>query len=75
MSRHISELINYGVVLLVSFVVTILLQDFVEEEFSDSGTVTMVAEFIPALFIVLVLGAVAAGMSKSFGYGTAGARP
>lgn len=74
MSRHISNMINYGVVLLISFVVTILLQDFVTNEFDGTGTVALVAEFIPALFLILVLGAIAARMSQEMGL-TGGARP
>lgn len=60
-------MIGYGVVLLIAFVVTILLQDFVADEFTGDGTTSLIAEFIPALFLILVLGAVAAKMAQQMG--------
>lgn len=65
----VEETINHGVALIVGFIMAIIVEEVVAGQFTDGGVLSVVAENITALYIVLVLALFASRMSDSVGRG------
>lgn len=64
----VNETINHGVALIVGFIMAIIIEEIVAGQFTDS-VLSVVADNITALYIVLVLALFASNMSGSLGRG------
>jgi len=62
----VNETINHGVALIVGFIMAIIIEEVVAGQFTDS-VLSVVADNITALYIVLVLALFASRMSGSLG--------
>lgn len=60
----VNETINHGVALIVGFIMAIIIEEIVADQFTD-GVLSVVADNITALYIVLVLALFARQMSGS----------
>lgn len=69
----VNETINHGVALIVGFIMAIIIEQVVDEQFTGDSVLAVVAENITALYIVLVLALFASRMSGSVGRGQGGA--
>lgn len=58
--------INHGVSLIVGFIMAIIIEEIVADQFTD-GVLSVVADNITALYIVLVLAMFARSMSNQMG--------
>lgn len=62
MASAVSSTINHGVALIIGFVMALILQEVVSGQF-DTGILSIVADNIVVLYIVLVLALFATNMS------------
>ena len=64
--------INHGVALVVGFIMAIVIEQVVKDQFTDTSVLGTIADNITALYIVLVLALFASNMSNEMGGGAGG---